>query len=175
MCPGGPFFFFQAEDGIRDTSVTGVQTCALPISAPDGKSARATPKTLPINARPAFVIVVPPPCWCRLLGSPCPGPLHRPAPHGLSRGNGERGGTASATGLRGDAVQAALLGAVERALGGLQDVVGIGTGSLGLGDANADRHRDRPLDGADARGPARASRLRNRHVQGRRLDGSPDD
>src|SRR5437762_14263721 len=29
------FFFFQAEDGIRDTSVTGVQTCALPISGPD--------------------------------------------------------------------------------------------------------------------------------------------
>jgi len=26
-------FFFQAEDGIRDTSVTGVQTCALPICA----------------------------------------------------------------------------------------------------------------------------------------------
>src|SRR5260370_26114582 len=26
------FFFFQAEDGIRDSSVTGVQTCALPIS-----------------------------------------------------------------------------------------------------------------------------------------------
>src|SRR5437879_11470800 len=25
------FLFFQAEDGIRDTSVTGVQTCALPI------------------------------------------------------------------------------------------------------------------------------------------------
>src|SRR5215813_14064479 len=28
------FFFFQAEDGIRDADVTGVQTCALPISAP---------------------------------------------------------------------------------------------------------------------------------------------
>src|SRR5438046_7138174 len=28
------FFFFQAEDGIRDWSVTGVQTCALPISSP---------------------------------------------------------------------------------------------------------------------------------------------
>src|SRR5260370_22252195 len=28
------FFFFQAEDGIRDSSVTGVQTCALPISSP---------------------------------------------------------------------------------------------------------------------------------------------
>src|SRR2546422_5907701 len=28
------FFFFQAEDGIRDVAVTGVQTCALPISGP---------------------------------------------------------------------------------------------------------------------------------------------
>src|SRR2546425_9774991 len=28
------FFFFQAEDGIRDKLVTGVQTCALPISRP---------------------------------------------------------------------------------------------------------------------------------------------
>src|SRR3712207_8355625 len=28
----GSFFFFQAEDGIRDIGVTGVQTCALPIS-----------------------------------------------------------------------------------------------------------------------------------------------
>src|SRR4051794_41308154 len=30
------FFFFQAEDGIRDGRVTGVQTCALPISTGDG-------------------------------------------------------------------------------------------------------------------------------------------
>src|SRR5205807_9150193 len=29
-------FFFQAEDGIRDYKVTGVQTCALPISGPRG-------------------------------------------------------------------------------------------------------------------------------------------
>src|ERR1039457_2414075 len=29
-------FFFQAEDGIRDYKVTGVQTCALPIQAEDG-------------------------------------------------------------------------------------------------------------------------------------------
>src|SRR2546430_3164958 len=28
------FFFFQAEDGIRDLTVTGVQTCALPILSP---------------------------------------------------------------------------------------------------------------------------------------------
>src|SRR5260370_9984140 len=34
------FFFFQAEDGIRDSSVTGVQTCALPIST--GSFRRAT-------------------------------------------------------------------------------------------------------------------------------------
>src|SRR2546430_9992123 len=38
------FFFFQAEDGIRDLTVTGVQTCALPICtrgmafSPDGKT-----------------------------------------------------------------------------------------------------------------------------------------
>src|SRR3989454_1810005 len=32
----GVFFFFQAEDGIRDYKVTGVQTCALPILMSDG-------------------------------------------------------------------------------------------------------------------------------------------
>src|SRR6266702_8908047 len=31
------FFFFQAEDGIRDGHVTGVQTCALPICVEAGK------------------------------------------------------------------------------------------------------------------------------------------
>src|SRR2546429_6815637 len=38
------FFFFQAEDGIRDVAVTGVQTCALPIFdrslAQDARAAR---------------------------------------------------------------------------------------------------------------------------------------
>src|SRR3712207_9581605 len=34
------FFFFQAEDGIRDIGVTGVQTCALPICG----GARSRPK-----------------------------------------------------------------------------------------------------------------------------------
>src|SRR5947209_10644928 len=42
------FFFFQAEDGIRDIGVTGVQTCALPISAAgailvDGTDIRSFP------------------------------------------------------------------------------------------------------------------------------------
>src|SRR3712207_9049067 len=31
-CAAMAYFFFQAEDGIRDIGVTGVQTCALPIS-----------------------------------------------------------------------------------------------------------------------------------------------
>src|SRR5690625_5704906 len=33
QCIPGRFFFLQAEGGIRDGHVTGVQTCALPISA----------------------------------------------------------------------------------------------------------------------------------------------
>src|SRR2546427_6930279 len=38
------FFFFQAEDGIRDLTVTGVQTCALPICLRRGAS-RQTEKS----------------------------------------------------------------------------------------------------------------------------------
>src|SRR2546430_6496600 len=42
------FFFFQAEDGIRDLTVTGVQTCALPISRSNTSSFRSgTTDTLP--------------------------------------------------------------------------------------------------------------------------------
>src|SRR5690606_40428860 len=36
------FFFFQAEDGIRDFHVTGVQTCALPIFAEPAPKVTAT-------------------------------------------------------------------------------------------------------------------------------------
>src|SRR5215216_7327239 len=38
------FFFFQAEDGIRDDLVTGVQTCALPISRGSGSRAGPCPR-----------------------------------------------------------------------------------------------------------------------------------
>src|SRR3989442_8575419 len=38
------FFFFQAEDGIRDADVTGVQTCALPIY-PEARASRASVAT----------------------------------------------------------------------------------------------------------------------------------
>src|SRR5699024_12120454 len=37
-------FFFQAEDGIRDRNVTGVQTCALPISYDQVSTAIADPR-----------------------------------------------------------------------------------------------------------------------------------
>src|SRR5437762_4664932 len=39
-------FFFQAEDGIRDTSVTGVQTCALPIFRPSQNPSAALRSSL---------------------------------------------------------------------------------------------------------------------------------
>src|SRR5205085_4806098 len=39
------FFFFQAEDGIRDLTVTGVQTCALPISFAQVYAAHAARRT----------------------------------------------------------------------------------------------------------------------------------
>src|SRR2546425_8202547 len=38
------FFFFQAEDGIRDKLVTGVQTCALPISDAAARSTMMQPE-----------------------------------------------------------------------------------------------------------------------------------
>src|SRR3989454_9212530 len=37
------FFFFQAEDGIRDYKVTGVQTCALPISGCSRQGRQSAP------------------------------------------------------------------------------------------------------------------------------------
>src|SRR5690554_7451945 len=37
------FFFFQAEDGIRDADVTGVQTCALPIWQPGTRCCLSLP------------------------------------------------------------------------------------------------------------------------------------
>src|SRR5256885_15538331 len=44
------FFFFQAEDGIRDYKVTGVQTCALPIS-PEPSSRRRRAERMRAAAR----------------------------------------------------------------------------------------------------------------------------
>src|SRR5688572_30920640 len=51
------FFFFQAEDGIRDLTVTGVQTCALPISTPASRSSTRTtwPSSSSAAARPPLL------------------------------------------------------------------------------------------------------------------------
>src|SRR5437773_4018523 len=46
------FFFFQAEDGIRDRDVTGVQTCALPILSTGGHTSRVGVR---IGQRPTHV------------------------------------------------------------------------------------------------------------------------
>src|SRR2546426_10051654 len=58
------FFFFQAEDGIRDYKVTGVQTCALPISpaAVEGAGAVVPPgeETALLTVKPERVTE--PPC-----------------------------------------------------------------------------------------------------------------
>src|SRR5207237_7044259 len=47
------YFFFQAEDGIRDSSVTGVQTCALPICMSTTVSAN------PSDARTGLTLALP--------------------------------------------------------------------------------------------------------------------
>src|SRR2546430_7161899 len=61
------FFFFQAEDGIRDLTVTGVQTCALPISPgvswsrskklprPSGMFSTSSRVTLPVTSAEAVL------------------------------------------------------------------------------------------------------------------------
>src|SRR6185437_9432722 len=81
------FFFFQAEDGIRDKLVTGVQTCALPIcpaapAAPAGaagpvpgtphhrRPARVTGGRLPTSFAPSFRYQFVPPSVCT---PPAPG------------------------------------------------------------------------------------------------------
>src|SRR5690606_40679662 len=55
------YFFFQAEDGIRDFHVTGVQTCALPISyfAFDKKSTRITSDSSSIGYYPNIMLAGP--------------------------------------------------------------------------------------------------------------------
>src|SRR5207248_8153434 len=52
-------FFFQAEDGIRDRTVTGVQTCALPISRVSGgiEMERLVPKKIDMSAHVSDVNV----------------------------------------------------------------------------------------------------------------------
>src|SRR3712207_6911722 len=50
------FFFFQAEDGIRDIGVTGVQTCALPICLGDREVGDALERVAPVVLADAEVL-----------------------------------------------------------------------------------------------------------------------
>src|SRR6185369_6828470 len=63
------FFFFQAEDGIRDSSVTGVQTCALPISSPPSGH-----ESWPLGGDAEIVLAEPPP-HVQLPRGPWPEPV----------------------------------------------------------------------------------------------------
>src|SRR3989440_1928516 len=67
------FFFFQAEDGIRDLIVTGVQTCALPISPAAARPVIPTPvRPKPVaSATPGGAVPVPP----RPVASAAPGAI----------------------------------------------------------------------------------------------------
>src|SRR5690625_6984733 len=70
-------FFFQAEDGIRDGHVTGVQTCALPISAAGRSSRRCV-------ARPRPAVHCSPPAELRTARPPpSPTPRRRPCLPGV--------------------------------------------------------------------------------------------
>src|SRR5260370_12206810 len=79
-------FFFQAEDGIRDSSVTGVQTCALPIfgvpAADLGGDDRAALGAAVEHPRPGHRFEARP-----QLGRQAPGPRR---PGGADRGRGDR-------------------------------------------------------------------------------------
>src|SRR5205807_5726778 len=81
-------FFFQAEDGIRDYKVTGVQTCALPIlsclcrsrtASPSGRTRRSRTasgtRTAPVRSTGRWV-------WPWAPTAPCTSPTTRPAGSG---------------------------------------------------------------------------------------------
>src|SRR5687767_3624865 len=75
------FFFFQAEDGIRDKLVTGVQTCALPISITPGHVQTPPPQGYPPQpgyaaTPPPGYAATPPPQHQGYAATPQPGPHH---------------------------------------------------------------------------------------------------
>src|SRR5260370_1998720 len=95
------FFFFQAEDGIRDSSVTGVQTCALPISeatppsrrrASASTSAKASGPPARGKARPCSIAAV------ATAPSSSPAGRSRSGASGAKAAKPRRGGGSSALG-----------------------------------------------------------------------------
>src|SRR3712207_6887888 len=75
------FVFFQAEDGIRDIGVTGVQTCALPIWPPPRERAHRSPGRTPPSARSRRGPARPGPTGARWRRGPAGSPRpRRPGP-----------------------------------------------------------------------------------------------
>src|SRR5207248_7401613 len=81
------FFFFQAEDGIRDRTVTGVQTCALPISPqvlvhrqPGAKSSTHSPEGRHTPSTPAKRSAIAMRCPEMPPSALSSSPFSRPAP-----------------------------------------------------------------------------------------------
>src|SRR5205085_3983538 len=97
------FFFFQAEDGIRDLTVTGVQTCALPIlttlTTPASSRSRScagrSPRSTAPTRSPASSTSSPRPprpgCArkCRAAGTGCRLEERRGGEEGIGRGKRE--------------------------------------------------------------------------------------
>src|SRR5688572_31248100 len=80
------FFFFQAEDGIRDLTVTGVQTCALPIFSSFGPSLASVfflpiPMTLPVSTSTTPASTLVPPKSTPIASRPICAPPHRSEEH----------------------------------------------------------------------------------------------
>src|SRR3712207_8946327 len=82
------FFFFQAEDGIRCIGVTGVQTCALPISSPlqEPPNALAAFQDAAIDVEDGSIDPVP----IHRLGERQPGLAMAPAQFGVLHRSEER-------------------------------------------------------------------------------------
>src|SRR5207247_3454258 len=86
------FFFFQAEDGIRVPLVTGVQTCALPISTARRNSASSTSRT------PRTATTTAGSCRCGTAGTSTSGPATAAAAgRSEERRVGEGGSNGAAT------------------------------------------------------------------------------
>src|SRR5206468_5531976 len=77
-------FFFQAEDGIRDLIVTGVQTCALPISA-GARSRGSEPAGRPCSSSPPARGSTPSARSSRAWPCLRASPSRRPPPGGSAR------------------------------------------------------------------------------------------
>src|SRR5947208_6830391 len=132
--PIAAFFFFQAEDGIRDDLVTGVQTCALPISA--RLQANAEPGTVLVDdasrrqAEPLFVWGDPVELELKGKGDPVRATVVERA---LAEGRKVRGLDGVETRLVGRERELGLAeAALERTLGGSGGVLFI-SGDAGIG------------------------------------------